>query len=83
MLALVACVGIFYWSNIQRKKVAEKAQQVVLAAFIKDPSGRVLVTPEGLLPSEKITRQFNQRVSATGWPKKKSHPNSTASKNSC
>jgi hypothetical protein len=64
MIALVSCFGIFYWSNIRRKKVAEQAQQVVLAAFIRDESGKVLVTPEGLLPSQKITRKFNQRVSS-------------------
>lgn len=63
MCALLTCIGIFVWSNHQRKKTAEKAQQVVLAAFIKDRAGRVLVTPEGLLPSEKITGRFDQRVS--------------------
>ncbi len=44
------------------KRYATKAQQVVLAAAIFDNQGRILVSPEGLLPSEKITETFPQRV---------------------
>ena len=44
------------------KGYAAKAQQIVLAAAVFDKQGRILVTPEGLLPSEKITETFPQKV---------------------
>lgn len=43
------------------KGYAAKAQQIVLAVAIFDGHGRILVSPEGLLPSEKITESFPQR----------------------
>ncbi|KAK3072048.1 hypothetical protein LTS18_014718, partial [Coniosporium uncinatum] len=45
----------------RRKQLADRAQHVVLASATFDPDGRLLVTPEGLLPAQKITRQYNQR----------------------
>ncbi len=44
------------------KRYASKAQQVVLAAAVFDDQGRVLVSPDGLLPSEKITETFLEKT---------------------
>lgn len=65
VLSLVACVGcmvIALLTQRRRKQLADRAQHVVLASATFDPDGRLLVTPEGLLPAQKITRQYNQRV---------------------
>lgn len=35
---------------------------VVLASVIFDKDGRILVTPEGHIPNEKITKQYIERV---------------------
>ncbi|KAK6074038.1 mhyt domain signaling [Seiridium cupressi] len=40
---------------------AIKAQQVVLAVAVFDKHGRILVNPDGLLPSEKVTETFPQK----------------------
>ena len=47
------------------KGYAAKAEQIVLAAAVFDRHGRILVSPEGLLPSEKITETFPQKVVRT------------------
>lgn len=44
------------------QRYASKAQQVVLAAAIFDRHGRVLVSTDGLLPSEKITDAFLEKT---------------------
>lgn len=45
-------------TNQVMKRSAQKAQQVVLAVALFDKHGRLLVSPDGLLPSEKITETF-------------------------
>ncbi|KAK8102551.1 hypothetical protein PG984_015697 [Apiospora sp. TS-2023a] len=44
-----------------KRKYATKAQLVTLAAAVFDKQGRILVSPDGLLPSEKITDAFPQK----------------------
>ncbi|KAH8653030.1 hypothetical protein BGZ61DRAFT_374224, partial [Ilyonectria robusta] len=44
-----------------RKRYAAKAQQIVLAAAVFDDQGRILVNPDGLLPSQTITEVFPQK----------------------
>lgn len=44
------------------QRYANKAQQVVLAAAVFDKHGRVLVSTDGLLPSEKITDAFLEKT---------------------
>lgn len=41
---------------------AKKAQQVVLAAAVFDPQGRILINRNGFLPSESITDTFLDKV---------------------
>lgn len=45
-----------------RKKSADRAQQVALASATFDHEGRLMVTPEGLLPCRKITNSYIERV---------------------
>ena len=51
-----------YFGQRSRRRSADRAQQVVLACAIFDPDGKLMVTPEGLLPSRKITDAFYERV---------------------
>ena len=44
-------------------KHANKAQQVVLACATFDTNGNLMVTPEGSLPSRKITNTYVEQVS--------------------
>ncbi|KAB5583340.1 hypothetical protein GE09DRAFT_1247614 [Coniochaeta sp. 2T2.1] len=59
-IAIIA-VSVFYTARLM-VRYASKAQQVVLATAIFDRQGRVLVSPEGLLPSEKITDSFLEKT---------------------
>lgn len=43
------------------RRYASKAQQITLAAAVFDGHGRILVSPDGLLPSERVTETFPQR----------------------
>ncbi|OIW27762.1 hypothetical protein CONLIGDRAFT_542746, partial [Coniochaeta ligniaria NRRL 30616] len=58
---LIIAVSVFYTARLM-SRYASKAQQVVLATAIFDKQGRVLVSPEGLLPSEKITDSFLEKT---------------------
>ncbi len=44
-----------------RRLSADRAQQVVLACATFDADGRLMVTPEGLLPCRKITDSYAER----------------------
>ncbi|KAF2759618.1 hypothetical protein EJ05DRAFT_536898 [Pseudovirgaria hyperparasitica] len=61
MTALLCSVTLMYVTERRRRELADRAQHVVLASFIVDRDGRVLVTQEGLLPCRMITKQYNQR----------------------
>ena len=58
LLIILAIIG-----NRQRKRSANRVRQLVLACALFDPSGRVMVSPEGLLPTRKITNRYVERVS--------------------
>ncbi|WYZ37402.1 hypothetical protein EsH8_II_000908 [Colletotrichum jinshuiense] len=49
-----------YTARIMRR-YASKAQQVVLAAAVFDRHNRILVNPDGLVPTEKITDTFLEK----------------------
>lgn len=54
--------GTAIYSARVRKGYANRAQRVTLAAAVFDQHGRILVTPDGLLPSEVVTSTFLQKV---------------------
>ncbi|CAG8951547.1 hypothetical protein HYFRA_00007463 [Hymenoscyphus fraxineus] len=64
-LSIVGCIafiGVQVLAHKRQKDARNRAQQVVLAAAIFDKDDRILVTPNGLLPTKKITQQFLERV---------------------
>ncbi|KAG7115853.1 Signaling protein YkoW like [Verticillium longisporum] len=64
VLSFCACsimAGVAIYTARVMRRYANKAQQVVLAAAVFDPQGRILVNPDGLLPSEKITDTFLEK----------------------
>jgi NO-binding membrane sensor protein with MHYT domain len=64
-LSVGACfiiAGTVIYTARVMSRYAHKAQQVVLGTAIFDKQGRVLVSPEGLLPSERITDSFLEKV---------------------
>ena len=63
LLMLPTCASIAWYSSRRRKKLADRAQEVVLACVSFDYDGRLMVTNDGILPCRKITSQQNQRVS--------------------
>lgn len=63
-LSILACcimAGVAIYTARIMRRYAHKAQQVVLAAAVFDKDGRILVNPDGLLPSEKITDSFIEK----------------------
>jgi hypothetical protein len=54
-------LGFALLNQRRKKQLADRAQHVVLASATFDADGKILVTNEGLLPCQKVTRQFNQR----------------------
>ncbi|KAF1988073.1 hypothetical protein K402DRAFT_40426 [Aulographum hederae CBS 113979] len=61
LIACSACLFIALVTQRRRKQLADRAQHVVLACATFDADGKLLVTSEGILPSQKITKQYNQR----------------------
>ncbi|KAI0451826.1 DAO-domain-containing protein [Xylaria acuta] len=59
--ALIVVGAATYGSWVTRSK-ASKARHVVLAAAVFDRAGRILVSPDGLLPSEKITDTYIEKT---------------------
>lgn len=53
--------GVAIYTARVMRRYAHKAQQVILAAAVFDKDGRILVNPDGLLPSEKITDSFIEK----------------------
>jgi hypothetical protein len=63
--SITACFILFTFAILaqrRRSRSANRAQQVVLASAIFDMHGRLMVTPEGLLPNQKITTSYVERV---------------------
>ncbi|KAK2740136.1 hypothetical protein FQN57_006251 [Myotisia sp. PD_48] len=54
-------IGLAILTNRQHRRSANRVKQLVLATAFFDPQGRVMVSPEGLLPSQKITNQYIER----------------------
>ncbi|KAF2142429.1 uncharacterized protein K452DRAFT_226953 [Aplosporella prunicola CBS 121167] len=62
IVLFVFCPLLVWLGNRRKKQLADRAQHVVLASVTFDMEGKILVTQEGLLPSQKITRKYNQRT---------------------
>ncbi|KAJ1325082.1 Bacterial signaling protein N terminal repeat [Microdochium nivale] len=62
---VIACTAVYTRRAMQRYAV--KAQHIVLAAAVFDLSGRIMVNPDGLLPSEKITDTYVERTASDSF----------------
>jgi hypothetical protein len=60
--AALIIVALAAYSTHVSRRYADKAQQIVLAAAVFDKSGRILVNPDGLLPSEKVTDTYLEKT---------------------
>ena len=63
--AIGACFALITLAMIgqrQRRRSADRAQQVVLACATFDMEGKLMVTSDGLLPCRKITNTYLERV---------------------
>ncbi|KAH0565108.1 hypothetical protein GP486_001492 [Trichoglossum hirsutum] len=61
IFSIAACallLGLAMLAQRRRLEQADRAQQVVLASATFDPKGRLMVTTEGLMPSQKITTSY-------------------------
>lgn len=61
-MACLIIAGTTVATARMKKRYADKAQQVVLAAAVFDNQGRILVSHDGVIPSEKITDSFLGKV---------------------
>jgi NO-binding membrane sensor protein with MHYT domain len=62
LLSCVVCFAFAFLTQRRKKQLADRAQHVVIASATFDQEGKLLVTQEGLIPSRKVTKQFNQKV---------------------
>ncbi|KAI1461018.1 hypothetical protein F4805DRAFT_311045 [Annulohypoxylon moriforme] len=62
ILAVFFIIGFLIYESWLTRRRANKAQQIVLGVAVFDKSGRILVSPDGLLPSEKITDTYVERT---------------------
>lgn len=70
MLHLLAVVG-----NRSATRYPDRAKQVVLANATFDQDGRIMVTPGGFLPSQKVTNSYIERVRIPSPIQLKTRPN--------
>ncbi|KAH7346914.1 hypothetical protein BKA65DRAFT_456864 [Rhexocercosporidium sp. MPI-PUGE-AT-0058] len=64
VLSITACFILLVFAILARRRrlrSANRAQHVVLASAIFDMHGRLLVTPEGHLPNQKVTTSYIER----------------------
>jgi NO-binding membrane sensor protein with MHYT domain len=64
VFALVACsivLGLAILTQHRRSQQSNRAQQVVVACAYFDSEGRLMVTPEGMMPSRKISNSYLER----------------------
>ncbi|KAI0205788.1 hypothetical protein F4808DRAFT_244769 [Astrocystis sublimbata] len=63
-VAALIVIGVATYGNWVTRSNTSKARSVVLAAAVFDRSGRILVSPDGLLPSEKVTDTYIEKASS-------------------
>ncbi len=68
MQAFATCIlllAIAIIANQRQQQSRRRVRQLVLASAYFDETGRIMVTPEGLLPSQQITKSYVEKVSCT------------------
>jgi hypothetical protein len=55
-------LGITFLANLRQQQSRKRAHQLVLAGAYFDEAGRVMVTPQGLLPAQRITNSYVEKV---------------------
>lgn len=66
--AVLACsaaamlIGVVSFASHRRQQAQHRVRQLMVACAFFDPMGRVMVSPDGLLPSHKITSRRVDRV---------------------
>ncbi|KAI0900364.1 hypothetical protein F4806DRAFT_153356 [Annulohypoxylon nitens] len=61
-VAALFIIGSIVYEAWLTRRTSNRAQQIVLGVAVFDKSGRILVSPDGLLPSEKITDTYVERT---------------------
>lgn len=61
-VAALFIIGSIVYEAWLTRRTSNGAQQTVLGVAVFDKSGRILVSPDGLLPSEKITDTYVERT---------------------
>lgn len=65
MSSCVALLIVAFIRGRNKRTARIKAQRLVLACAYFDDEGRLMVTQEGTLPSEKITNHYVEKVSTS------------------
>ncbi|KAI1095142.1 hypothetical protein F5B19DRAFT_504583 [Rostrohypoxylon terebratum] len=60
--AAIFIIGTIVYEAWLTRGTSNKAQQIVLGVAVFDKSGRILVSPDGLLPNEKITDTYVEKT---------------------
>ncbi|KAI0485385.1 hypothetical protein F4859DRAFT_379681 [Xylaria cf. heliscus] len=60
--AALIVVGVATYGSWVTRSNMTKARHVVLAAAVFDRAGRILVSPDGMLPSEKVTDTYIEKT---------------------
>ncbi|KAI1815039.1 hypothetical protein GGS20DRAFT_584851 [Poronia punctata] len=60
--AALTAAGVVLHDKLVARSSATKARHVVLAVAVFDQAGRILVNPNGLLPSEKVTDTYIEQT---------------------
>jgi hypothetical protein len=67
MKSVVSCfLMLFFAIGVKRARAQKynRAQKIVLASATFDPLGRLMVLPDGMLPTKEITDAFREKVSS-------------------
>ncbi|KAL2073274.1 hypothetical protein VTL71DRAFT_10598 [Oculimacula yallundae] len=64
VLSIVCCITLIFLTVLEQGRMiraAKRAEQIILAAAIFDPQGRICVTHEGFLPRRKIANSWFEK----------------------
>lgn len=60
ILALLFAIAV----NKSRSRQHNRAQKIILASATFDGEGRLMVLPDGMMPTKEITDSFREKVSS-------------------